>query len=136
MVRMRFAVVLALGLIGAIALIVFVTAKRRLSTWLIVGAVCMIGIGGVAWSHEHRTTTLWTDTVRFGPGPQDHTTIAGTHPVSSHSATVEFIAGDATQTTGAGNHAPAIALFAVGSVMGASALIMIRRRRARSAPSH
>jgi hypothetical protein len=135
-------VVLALGLAGTIAVIVFVTRRRRLSTWLLVGAVCTIAIGGVVWSHEDAPTAVFTDryAVPNGPSvraigaparePMDSGLVECGQDCRGTQGVVIFTSGPGRVEAVSGpNRAPAIGLFTAAGAMGLAAFVMIRRRR-------
>jgi len=128
-------VLLALILIGVVATVIFLSARRRSSTWMFLAAIGLLVAGGLAWAHEpsHRHAPVPPS---FAPAPlanesADALGVTVSQTSGSHSeATATFVSSDrATPVdTGSGpDHRPALVLLALGAAAGLTGFLLRRR---------
>jgi hypothetical protein len=129
-------VLLALILIGVVAAVIFLSARRRLSTWMFLAAIGLLLTCGLAWSREpsHRHAPIPRKVV-LAPAVNESTDPLQASPsqtAGSHGkATITFVSSDSAPPvdTGSGpNHEPALALAAVGTSVGLAGFVVRRRK--------
>ena len=132
-------VVVALALVAALAAVVFLSAKRRASTWLMLSAVALAAVGVALWTHaplhRHVSTGVTIVSIRVADSAtrsQPATRSAGTS--ASVALAASGLSADPRISGSEPNHAPAIVVFAIGGSAGLLGLVL-RRRPARSTPN-
>jgi hypothetical protein len=133
-------VLFALILIGVVATVIFLSARRRLSTWMLLAATGLLVAGGLAWAHEpsHRHAPV-VPSVALAPLASESADALGvtvSQTSGSHGeATVAFVGSDRATPVDTGTgpyHPPALVLLALGGAAGLTGFLL-RKRSPRSA---